>query len=85
MIWQFDEFILIYHVVYIFYPNCSVLFQFALVHPDFHSVDVEIHKISVDYTQIFPTCQVKALEVPMDLVEVFLAKGDPKPTLLQIL
>lgn len=39
----------------------------ALVHPDFRSVDVET--------------QVKALEVPMDLVEAFLggAMGDPRP------
>jgi hypothetical protein len=50
-----------------------VLFQFALVHPDFRSVDVET--------------QVKALEVPMDLVEAFLggAMGDPKPKLLNFL
>lgn len=61
------------HVDLIFYPNCNVLFQFALVHPDFRSVDVET--------------QVKALEVPMDLVEAFLggAMGDPKPKLLNFL
>ena len=57
----------------LFYPNCNVLFQFALVHPDFRSADVET--------------QVKALEVPMDLVEAFLggAMGDPKPKLLNFL